>query len=119
MRVYGWGTVPMVYMSEVFRKVGGVVICIFEATQGEHFGLFGGHEDGIIDSGHWLNIFARSSEWAMTADICAGRGFSTAMPPLNVFCHIVWRCVTMRSVNAERPLAGSATSFCARDGYFD
>jgi len=52
----------MVYMSEVFRKVGGVVIRTFEATQGEHLGLFGGHEDTIIGSGHWPNIFARSSE---------------------------------------------------------
>ena len=62
MRVYGWGTVPMVYIFEVFRKVGGVVMRILEATQGEHLGLFGGHEDTIIDSGHWLSIFARSSE---------------------------------------------------------
>ena len=106
--VYGCGIVPIVYKFDMFRKVGGVVMRILEATQGPHLGLFGGQEDTMIDSGHWPSMFARSREGAMTADICPGRGFNTAMPRLKVFCQMVCRWVTMRSVNAARPLAGSS-----------
>ena len=109
----------MVYKLDIFRKVGGVVMCLFEATQGEHLGLFGGHEETMIDSGHWASMFARSSDGAMTVDICLGRGFKTAMPPLKVFCHTVCKCCTMRSAKAELPLAGSSASVFARAEYFE
>ena len=119
IRVYGCGTVPMVYKFDTFRKAGGVAIRILEATQGEQFRLFGGHEETMIDSGHWPSIFARSREEAMTADMCPGSGFNTAMPLLKVFCQIVCRWVTMRSVSAERPLSGSSASILARTGYLE
>ena len=50
----------MVYMDDVLKKDSGpVMVRGCEAEQGEHFRLFGGHEEGIGDLGHLTRAVAR------------------------------------------------------------
>ena len=59
-----------------------------DETQGLHFGLFGGQEEGIGESGQWVRNSASLKPGSMSGVICLGSGLRTATPFENKFCHV-------------------------------